>query len=297
MTFSIVARDPARGDLGVATMSFALAVGAQVPVLAQAAGAAAVQAWSPAGWREMISRSLASGVSVDAISQRLTSSPAADVSQIIIVDSRGRTAAHSGRSLEGEVGYAIGEGVCAAANLMEVAQIPQAAVAAYQDSPESTLGGRLVDALVTADQMGGDLRGRQSAALRIVSGDKGSTVALPDLRVDDSRDPVTDLSRLHQLWRAHALLHASRDTDGLYRDLGAIHAALALAPDDQACLGAAVLALLRAGEIAAALPILKHLATLEARTADRIRRLIDNGRLDRDIGEAALQRLLESNRP
>ena len=92
VTFSIVARDQATGDLGVATMSFALAVGVQVPVLGQGGGAAAAQAWSPPEWRDMLSRSLASGLSADAVLQPLTSLPPADVSQVIIVDARGRTA-------------------------------------------------------------------------------------------------------------------------------------------------------------------------------------------------------------
>ncbi len=99
MTFSIVARDQANGDFGVATMSFALAVGAQVPVLAPAAGAAAVQAWSPPDWGAVIAHSLADGAGADDVLRPLISSPVADVAQVIVVDARGRTAAHSGGSL------------------------------------------------------------------------------------------------------------------------------------------------------------------------------------------------------
>jgi Family of unknown function (DUF1028) len=112
----------------------------------------------------------------------------------------------------------------------------EAALIAYRSSSGPTLGGRLMDALVVADRLGGDLRGRQSAALRVVTGEPASTEALPDLRVDDSRDPVGDLSALHRLWEAHQLLRASRDADGLYRDVTMFEAALALAPDDEACL-------------------------------------------------------------
>ena len=124
-----------------------------------------------------------------------------------------------------------------------------------------------------------------------MTGDLGSSQALPDLRVDDARDPVGDLSALYRLWEAHQLLHASRDADGLYRDITALEAALALAPDDQACLGTAALALLRARQTTAALPLLRRLGTIEPRTAGRIQRLIDSGRLDPVLGELALRDL------
>ncbi len=150
---------------------------------------------------------------------------------------------------------------------MEVEHIPEAALIAYRASSDATLAGRLMNALLAADRLGGDLRGRQCAALRVVTGDPASTQALPDLRVDDARDPVAELTALYRLWEAHQLLHASRDADGLYRDITALEAALALAPDDQACLGTAALALLRARQTAAALPLLR--TPRNDRTADR----------------------------
>jgi uncharacterized Ntn-hydrolase superfamily protein len=297
MTFSIVARDDTTGDLGVATMSFALAVGAQVPLFAPALGAAAVQAWSPPEWSTVIARSLAGGVSAHDVLRPLITSPTADVAQVIVVDARGRTAAHSGIALEAEAGHAHGDGVCAAANLMEAEHIPEAAVIAYRASSQPGLGARLMSALVAADRLGGDLRGRQSAALRVVPGDRASAEALPDLRVDDSRDPVGDLSSLYRVWEAHQLLHSGRDADGLYRDIATLEAALALAPDDQACLGALALALLRARQTTAALPLLRRLAAMEPRTAARIQRLVDGGRLDPVAAELALGELDQSGQP
>ncbi len=295
MTFSIVARDDATGALGVATMSFALAVGGQVPVLMPAAGAAAVQAWSPPAWRALVARSLTDGASAHDALRPLLASPVADVSQVIVVDARGRTAAHSGDSLENEAGHAHGDGACAGANLMEVKHVPEAALTAYRASLQPTLGGRLMNALTAADRLGGDLRGRQSAALRVVPGAAASIETLPDLRVDDSRDPVGDLSALYRVWEAHQLLHASRDANGLYRDIPALEAALALAPDDQACLGAAALALLRARQTGAALALLRRLASIEPRTAIRIQRLVDSGRLDPVSGERALREIRTTN--
>lgn len=291
MTFSILARDGVTGEVGVATMSFSLAVGRQVPHLCAGVGAVVAQAGSPPDWGGRILGALALGQRADVVLASLAGSAAADESQVAIVDACGKVAAHSGNGLEGEAGHAIGEGVCAAANLMQVAGIPQAAAATYASGQSSTLAGRLLDALGAADRLGGDLRGRQSAALQVVAAEPAVDWSLPDLRVDDSRDPVGELVGLHQLWRAHELLRSSRESDGLYRDLDAILAALVLCPDDQACLGAASLGLLRAGRIDEAMPLLERLVALEPRTRIRLHRLIDGGRLDRDAGLLALQKL------
>lgn len=134
------------------------------------------------------------------------------------------------------------------ANLMERPDVPQAALAAYLRSAASTLSGCLLDGLVAADRLGGDVRGRQSASVRVVSGGSlrvepavggsgrlqwpprggakatmGPTQAAVlrwvDLRVDDARRPVDELGRLHRVWEAQELLRASRAPDGLYRDM------------------------------------------------------------------------------
>jgi hypothetical protein len=106
--------------------------------------------------------------------------------------------------------------------------------------------------------------------------------------VDDAADPVAELRRLHRLWDAHAMLDASRGEDGRYRDVDLALAALAAAPDDQACLGGATLTLLRAGRLAEATPLLRRLSAVEPRTETRIRRLIHSGGLEPDTGRAAL---------
>jgi hypothetical protein len=84
------------------------------------------------------------------------------------------------------------------------------------------------------------------------------------------------------------LLEESRGADGLYRNVDLALAALAAAPDDQACLGGAVLTLLRSGRLAEAAPLLRGLSAVEPRTASRINRLIYSGGLDPETGRAAL---------
>jgi hypothetical protein len=137
--------------------------------------------------------------------------------------------------------------------------------------------------------MGADVRGRQSAALRVATGDDDvDPTAEVDLRVDDARDPVAELRRLHRLWVAHALLERSRDGAGWYRNADLALAALAAAPDDAVCLGGAVLALLRSGRLTEATPLLKRLSAVEPRTESWINRLVYSGGLDQETGRTAL---------
>lgn len=227
------------------------------------------------------------------VGDRLGAMPDAEGSQVAIVDHGGNVAVYSGDGLEREAGDARGLRVCATANLMEHRGVPAAAVDAYLTSAETTLSGRLLDALIAADRMGGDVRGRQSAVVCVVSGDAHPPARGDEcnLRVDDSRRPVEELKRLHQLWQAHELLRTSRSADGLYRDVALAQAALAIAPEDQTVLGGLGLALLRAGRVSEAIPVLRRLVDLEPRTPIRIQHLIEAGLLDHDIGQQAFRDL------
>jgi uncharacterized Ntn-hydrolase superfamily protein len=289
MTISIVARDAATGRFGVATTSFVLAVGSRVPRVT-GYGAVAVQGGSPANWAPVLLAALGSGVRASEAVALLGTSPLAEHAQLAVVDRRGGVSVLSGSALAPVASEASRPGVCAAANLMERHGVADVAVGAYLTSTATSFGGRLLDGLSAADRMGADIRGRQSAALRVAAGDDDTdpAVAEVDLRVDDARDPVAELRRLHRLLGAHSMLAESRGSDGLYRDVDLALAALAAAPDDQACLGGAVLALLRSGRLAEAAPLLRRLATVEPRTESRINRLIYSGGLDPEIGRAAL---------
>lgn len=289
MTISIVARDAVTGRFGAATASFVLAVGARV-LRVTGYGAVAIQANSPASWGPVVLAALGSGVRATEATALLGAAPVAEQAQLAVVDRQGGVAVLSGSGLEPATSQAQRPGVCAAANLMERRGVAEIAVRGYLTSTADSFSGRLLDGLSAADWMGADVRGRQSAALRVAAGDNDPdpTVVEVDLRVDDHRDPVAELRRLHRLWGAHALLAESRGSDGRYRNVDLALAALEAAPDDQACLGGAVLALLRSGRLAEAAPLLRRLAGLEPRTESRINRLIYSGGLDPETGRAAL---------
>ncbi|HST85738.1 MAG TPA: DUF1028 domain-containing protein [Kineosporiaceae bacterium] len=296
MTISIVARDAATGRFGVATTSFVLAVGSRVPRVT-GYGAVAVQAGSPPNWGPVLLAALGSGVGAAEAVALLGASPVAEHAQLAVVDRQGGVSVLSGSALKPAASEARRHGVCAAANLMERHGVAEVAVGAYLTSTAASFSGRLLDGLSAADRMGADLRGRQSAALRVAAGDDDvdPAAAEVDLRVDDARDPVGELRRLHRLWGAHALLAESRGTDGLYRNVDLALAALTAAPDDQACLGGATLALLRSGRLAEAAPLLRRLASMEPRTESRINRLVYSGGLEPEIGQAALCIIASAN--
>ena len=156
-----------------------------------------------------------------------------NVRQVAMVDRAGRVAVHSGKGCIDHAGHALGNQVSAQANIMQRDTVPNAMVRGYE-AARGELAERLLAALDAAEGEGGDLRGRQSAALLVVaargSGRPGEE-KLVDLRVDDHTDPLGELRRLLRLWRAYARadvgdqLAAAGDTAGAVREYAAAHAA------------------------------------------------------------------------
>jgi uncharacterized Ntn-hydrolase superfamily protein len=290
MTLSVLGRDPASGAVGVAVASRALAVGSRVPHFRRQVGAVVVQAFAPLEWGPLALDLLSQGATASGVIGHLQTLPGADAAQVAILQPDGLQCGFTGPSTEPHAGITRGNDCCAAANLMERPGVTEAVVSSFEASSASTLAERLCDALAVGDSLGGDIRGRQSASLRVVlpDGQPGTGV---DLRVDDSRAPVVELARLLTLHRAHELTAGSVDSRGHYREVQPLLHALQLAPDDLGCLSALSLALVRAGRLDEAAPHLARLAELEPRTQQRLHRLITTGHLDEELGQQALQRL------
>ena len=199
-TYSIVARDPETGDLGVAAQSHWLAVGALLPWAEPSVGALAIQSMPEPGSAATALDLLRQGLDPEAVLEKLhADDPGASVRQVTIVDASGRTAAHTGSDCIREAGHRIGDGFACAATMVISATVPDAMAAAFE-AASGPLPERLLAALDAAEAEGGDLRGRQSAVLLVVGRRK------IDLRVDDHPDPLGELRRLHTLDRAYALL-------------------------------------------------------------------------------------------
>ncbi|MFI2104833.1 DUF1028 domain-containing protein [Isoptericola sp. NPDC019693] len=285
LTFTVLASNRSTGEVGAAAASFVLAVGARVPVVVRGRGAAAVQGGAPLALRDVVRRRLLAGHTAQIIVDSLAPDLPEDA-QIGVVDSAGRTAVRSGRALEPHVSVAHGPGILVLANLMERSAVAAAALDAAAGRHESDhLADGLLAALRASDEMGGDVRGRLSAAM-VIRGPRDV-----DLRVDHDPRPVPTLRRLHRVHLAHAALERTRQVHGVYQDLDVVRHAHGLAPDDPVCLGALVLALLRSGGVDEAVAPARQLLRVEGRLPVRLRRAAEGGTVDATLVESLLQRL------
>lgn len=205
-TFSLVARDPESGDLGVVTASKFLAVGAVVPYAVADIGAVATQSYANTSYGPRVIRALRAGVPLDLIDQALqTTDDQIGLRQYGMVDAAGRAVSFTGDECHPWAGGRAGEGYAAQGNLLTGPEVIEALVEAFE-AARGPLPERLVSALAAGDRAGGDARGRQSAALLVVraeGGYGGANDRYIDLRVDDDPDPVPRLTHLLALQRLY----------------------------------------------------------------------------------------------
>jgi uncharacterized Ntn-hydrolase superfamily protein len=206
-TFSIVAWDSATGQMGAAVQSHWFSVGGSVIWAEPGVGAVATQSFIEPAYGPRGLALLRSGVPAPlALRALLAADPDSAVRQIGIVDARGTAASYTGLRNIVAAGSRVGRGFAAQANLMLRSTVWDAMGRAFE-AAGGDLAERLLAALDAAQREGGDIRGRQSAALMVVSGDR----SLPpwervfDLRVEDSRDPIGELRRLVRVARAYRL--------------------------------------------------------------------------------------------
>jgi uncharacterized Ntn-hydrolase superfamily protein len=205
VTFSVLGRDPATGDLGIAVSSCILAVGRAVPTAAPGVGIIAVQARSRRGLGNTLLVGLADGASPAVLVHRAAHAAEDAVRQIAVLDAAGSVAADTGPGSFPVSGHVLGEGFSVQGNMLAGEEVLPAMAQAFT-TMRGDLPDRLLAALTAGQDAGGDVRGRQSAALLVVSGtpatDEDNGV-LMDLRVDDSADPVAQLRMLRNLQRAY----------------------------------------------------------------------------------------------
>ncbi|MGA9858409.1 MAG: DUF1028 domain-containing protein [Solirubrobacteraceae bacterium] len=205
MTYSIVARDPSTGELGVAVQSHWFSVGPIVPWARPGVGAIATQANVAVAYGPRGLDLLAAGLDApDALQRLLDADRLRGSRQVAIVDARGGVGAHTGAACMTYAGDVQGPGVSCQANIMASASVWPAMLEAFS-AASGPLTGRLLAALQAAEAEGGDLRGRQSVAILVVpaTGDPWDTVI--SLRVEDHPDPLGELSRLVRLDGAYRL--------------------------------------------------------------------------------------------
>lgn len=215
MTFSLVARSPDGTALGVAVASKFLAVGAVVPAARAGVGAIATQALANLRYLPEGLDKLATGHSAEhAVAELVAADEGRADRQLGVVDDAGRSATYTGDGCFPWAGGVTGPGYAIQGNILTGPEVVEQVRASWLSAdPEIAFAHRLVQALAAGDAAGGDSRGRQSAALLVVTpggGYGGGSDVLVDLRVDDHTDPVGELGRLLDL---HDLLFARADPD------------------------------------------------------------------------------------
>ena len=213
MTFSIVARSDDGLSWGVAVASKFLAVGAAVPAAAAGVGAVATQSFANVSYKPRALTLLSAGLSAQAAVDALTGADdGRDQRQLGIVDVNGRSATFTGPECNPWAGGVAIDNVAAQGNILTGPEVVDSMVAAFEAAPHTLpLARRLIAALAAGDRAGGDKRGRQSAALFVVSagaGYGGFDDVQVDLRSDDHATPIRELERLLDI---HELLFGKPD--------------------------------------------------------------------------------------
>jgi uncharacterized Ntn-hydrolase superfamily protein len=199
MTWSIIAIDSSSGQIGIAVATRFFAVGALVPHIAAGFGAVATQALVNPYYGIDGARLLREGKSPDDIIATLLAADLGRESrQLHIMDVRGRIAAHTGRDCVDWCGHLKGDGFSIAGNMLANAHVLDETATTYVANQSLPLAQRLIAAMKAGEAVGGDKRGKQSAALLIHREEEWSDL---DLRVDDHADPLAELTRLEQVSR------------------------------------------------------------------------------------------------
>lgn len=275
-TYSIVARDPASGALGVAVHSHWFSVGSVVSWAEAGVGAVATQSVAEPAYGPGTLARLRGGEAADhALDGLLSADELAAVRQVAAVDVGGRVGVHTGARCIAEAGHVAGEGFASQANMMARPGVPEAMAEAFAAS-SGPLPERLLGALEAAEGAGGDVRGRQSAALVVVPAEGEAWRREVDLRVEDNEDPVTELGRLLVLHRAYALAAQGDELAGAGRHAEAserYERAAALAPGSDELVFWAGLGAAQAGDVERGAARVREVVARDPRWRDLLDRL------------------------
>jgi uncharacterized Ntn-hydrolase superfamily protein len=287
-TYSIVARDPATGEMGVAVQSHWFSVGSVVSFAEAGVGAVATQSIVDPGYGPLGLDLMRAGKSApEALAALLAGDGNREVRQVGMVDAQGRVATHTGKLCIPAAGGQAGTQYAVQANLMEKATVWPAMARAFE-AAHGDLAERMLAALDAAQAEGGDIRGKQSAAIMVV---KAVSTGRPwadrvfDLRVEDSPEPLWELRRLVRVARAYNHMSAgddcvaAKDWPCAEREYGA---ARALEPDNAEMAFWHGVALATGGRLEAARPHFAQAFAADQRWRDLVRRLPEVEQLPRN---------------
>ena len=287
-TFSIVARDPATGELGVAVQSHWFSVGSIVAWAEAGVGAVATQSFVDPSYGKNGLDLMRSGRSAtDTLKELLAKDEAREVRQVAMIDAQGRVDAFTGKNDIQAAGHIVGNNFSVQANLMLNDKVWPAMARAFENA-KGDLADRMMAALDAAQLAGGDIRGRQSAALIVVTG-KPTGQAWKDrtfdLRVDDNPEPLKELRRLVTLQRAYNHMNAGdlavekKDNEGALREYSA---AEKLVPNNAEMIYWHAVALVNMGRVDESLPLFRKVFAMDPNWRTLTPRLPKSGLLPDD---------------
>lgn len=287
-TYSIVARDPASGRLGVAVQSHYFSVGSVVTWAEAGVGAVATQSFADPSYGKLGLDLMRSGRNAhDTLTGLAAADSLRDVRQVAMVDANGNAAAHTGARCIAEAGHTLGEGFSVQANMMHHKSVWPAMADAYRGTG-GDLPDRLMAVLEAAEGEGGDIRGMQSAAMLVVDATATGrpwAERIIDIRVEDAAQPLAELKRLLGVRRAY-LCGVAAETAFARRDIEAgnreYRKAEALMGDNPEMRFWHAIALVNAERLEDALPLFKEVFARDRRWLELAERLAPIGRLPAD---------------
>lgn len=302
-TYSIVARDAKTGELGVAVQSHYFSVGPIVPWVEAGVGAVATQSLVLVDYGPMGLQLMREGFTArEALDSLLRADPHNEGRQVAMIDALGGIAAYTGKSCIPDAGDVQGDGFSCQGNLMANATVWPAMKAAFEKA-QGDLAERMMQAMEAAEAAGGDIRGRQSAAMVVV---KGKSSGKPwndyviNLRVEDSPKPLEELRRLITLRRAYNAADAGDNftVEKKHAEAAAAYAeAMRLAPDVVELQFWTALTMYTTGQTKEGLELFRKVFARESRWVDLIPRLAKSGLFPDDPAKIAeVQRLRSRTR-
>ena len=229
-TYSIVARDPETGDMGVAVQSHWFSVGPIVPWAEAGVGVVATQSFVDVTYGPLGLELMRAGrTAPQALEALKVADPHPEIRQVAMIDAQGNVAAHTGEKCIPEAGHIVGDNFSVQANLMLTEKVWPTMKEAYETT-QGELADKMLAALEAAQSVGGDIRGKQSAAILVVRGESTGRPwedRVMDLRVEDHPNPVQELKRLMKLHRAYEHMNKGdlaieqNDVDGALREYSA----------------------------------------------------------------------------
>lgn len=286
-TFSIVARDSRTGEIGVGVQSHWFSVGTLVTWGEAGVGVIATQSFVNPAFGLQGLELLKKGLSPKEVVDKLIGEDEGrDFRQLAVLDAKGRVAAYTGSKCIQPAGHITGDQYSVQANMMMNDKVWPTMSEAFKKSSDLPLAERILAALNAAQQAGGDVRGKQSAAILVFKGEstgKPWADKLVDLRVDDSPEPLKELGRILKVHRAYEHMNngdLAVEKNDMNKAMEEYSAAMKMFPDNLEMKYWTAIALANKGNIKEALPMFKEVFDKDKNWRDMTPRLLPNGMLN-----------------